>query len=232
MRPHHPLPNVTSDVDRYDEAIHAFQRRLPMSRGEWDELELAERRYAFIVSGVAQADLVLDVFDEIDRSIRDGVDIEDFKAKMAEKLYESWGAEDAPRVETIFRTNVQSAYNEGRYEVFSAPAVKEARPYFRFDAIDDDRTDDECLDLNGTILEQDDEFWDENIPPLHFNCRCQITGVTAEEADDEGDDEAPDSEHADDGFGGRPDEEGRDWEPDFGKYPDDIGDELRVKIGG
>jgi SPP1 gp7 family putative phage head morphogenesis protein len=226
----HPLPEVTPDVDRYDEAIHAFERRLPVSRGEWDKLAERERKFAFTVSAVSQADMILDVYDAIEAAVRDGTDLETFKANVQESLFKEWGAEDASRVETIFRTNVQTAYNEGRYEVYSAPAVKEARPYFRFDAIDDDRADDECLDLNGTVLEQDDEFWDENHPPLHFNCRCVITGLSKEEAEDEGVDEAPDTDHADDGFGGRPEREGENWEPDLGKYPEEIRDELEARI--
>jgi SPP1 gp7 family putative phage head morphogenesis protein len=227
----HPVPDVSDDVGRYDEALAAFRRRSPVARDEWDEMEADERRRSFSVAGAAQADVVAEVWEAIDRAIRDGTDLEVFKAAAGAQLAEAWGGEDAPRLETVFRTNVMTAYNDGRYAVFSAPAVKEARPYFRFDAILDDRTDDECEDLNGTVLPQDDPFWDRNTPPLHFNCRCLITGLSRDEAEDEGIDEAPDIQHADDGFGARPDQ-GEDWSPDTASYPGPIADALKIKLGG
>jgi SPP1 gp7 family putative phage head morphogenesis protein len=230
--PHHPVPDVTADVDHYDEAIHAFQKRLPVSRDEWEEMNAGERRRSFNVAGVAQADMVTDVWEAIDRAIRDGKDFEEFRGEVLPTVTEAWGGEIPGRIDNIFRTNVMTAYNDGRYSVFSAPAVKEARPFFRFDAIDDDRVDDECLDLNGTVLEQDDAFWNRNTPPLHFQCRCTITALSKDEADDEGVDEAPDIQHSADGFGARPDTEGEDWKPDLEKYPDPIAEVLRVKLEG
>jgi SPP1 gp7 family putative phage head morphogenesis protein len=221
---------VTADPERFEEAIAAFHRRLPLTRAAWDELTVQEREFAFTVSNVAQADVVFDVWEQIETALKNGTGLDEFKAAAERSLTESWGVENAPRVETIFRTNVQTAYNAGRYEVFSAPAVKEARPYFRFDAIDDDRADDECLDLNGTVLPQDDSFWDSNHPPLHFNCRCNVTAISKEEAGDDGDDEAPETDHADEGFGERPGRDGEDWAPDLEKYPDEIADVLREKL--
>lgn len=227
-----PSVPVTPDPERFDEAANAFRRRIPITKDQWDELEAEEREFAFTVAGVAQADMVADVWEALDRSIEKGTTLEDFKAEVGQMLESQWGGEDAARVETIFRTNIQGAYMTGRYEVFSAPAVKEARPYFRFEIIDDDRVDDECADLEGTILAQDDAFWNTHTPPLHFNCRCSVTGLSEAEAQDEGiDAEAPESDHADEGFGARPSEEGEDWTPDIDKYPDPIAAELAQKLG-
>lgn len=226
--PHVP---VTPEVDRFEEAVHAFQRRLPVTPDAWAEMTAEERRRAFTVAGVAQADLVTDVWEAIDRAIRDGTTLEDFKADVGEMLESQWGGDDPSRLETIFRTNVQSAYMEGRYEVFSAPAVKEARPNFRFEIIDDDRVDDECADLEDVILPQDDSFWNTRTPPLHFNCRCSLTALSDDEADEEGrTTDPPDVEHAADGFGARPDVEGKGWSPDLDGYPAAIADELARKL--
>jgi hypothetical protein len=132
---------------------------------------------------------------------------------------------------TIFRTNVMDAYNGGREAVFTAPAVKEARPYSRFDAIDDDRTCPECEALNSVTLPIDDPFWDSNSPPLHFCDRCVKTGVSQAEVDDAGGpDEVPEGQFADEGFGARPSVNGSDWKPDLAKYPEPIADALRVKL--
>jgi SPP1 gp7 family putative phage head morphogenesis protein len=230
VKPHPSVP-ASSDPAKFAEAVDAFRKRVPLTEGTYDELDAAEREFAFTVAGVAQADLVTDVWEALDRAIADGETLDDFKARVGDMLEEQWGGAAPARVETIFRTNVNAAYNEGRYAVFSAPAVKEARPFFRFDAIDDDRTDEDCAEANGTVLPQDDGFWDAHVPPLHPNCRCTLVALSDEEAADEGvTPDEPDSEAAE-GFGGRPSTEGADWEPDTADYPDAIGAVLDDVLG-
>lgn len=224
----HPEVGVTADPGKFKEAIAAFAKRVPMPKEEFNLLDQQAREYAFTVAGAAQADLVAEVYDAIGRAIEKGTTLEDFKGEVGGKLAEAWGGDKPARLETIFRTNVQSAYTEGRYSVFSAPAVKEARPYFRYELIDDgtQADDDECLDCEGVVLPQDDPWWDTHIPPLHPNCRCSFTALSAEEAGEEGiDTEGPGAE-AEDGFGGRPSSEGSDWAPNASDYPAAVGDVL------
>jgi uncharacterized protein with gpF-like domain len=113
----------------------------------------------------------------------------------------------------------------------TAPTVKKTRPFWRFDAIEDDRTSEICSGINGTILPVDDSFWSDHVPPLHFNCRSQLVPLDLEDVDDEGgaDDEAPEID-ADEGFGAAPTKEGEDWKPDPDDYPGPIGDELRSRL--
>jgi SPP1 gp7 family putative phage head morphogenesis protein len=204
-----------------------------MPAEEFAELQESEREYAFTVAAVAQADLVAEVYTALERAIETGSTLEDFKAEVGARLEEAWsGSAAGGRIETIFRTNVNSAYNAGRHAVFTAPAVKEARPYWRFDSIDDDLRDDECADADGTILPQDDPWWTEHIPPLHFNCRCSFTSLSEEQARDEGiDDEGPDVD-AGDGFGRAPSEPGEDWDPLESERPAAVGDILGDVLGG
>ena len=222
----HEAPLPATPV-KFREAIAAWRKRDPMSSDDYDALEEGEADHAWTVAAAAQADLVADVFDAIESAIENGDTLEDFQDTVSDRLAEAWGGPNPARIETIFRTNVNSAYNEGRHAIFSAPKVKEARPYFRFDVIDDDRLDDVCADCGGVILPQDDPWWDEHLPPLHFNCRCSFTALSEDEARDAGgaDDEGPDAD-ADDGFGDAPNEDGEDWQPDEGDYPAAVGDVL------
>lgn len=222
----HPEVGVTPDPGKFREAIAAFDKRVPMPKAEYDTLDQQAREYAFTVAGAAQADLVAEVYEAIGRAIENGTTVEDFKAEVGGKLAESWGGERPDRLETIFRTNVQSAYSEGRYAVFSAPAVKEARPYLRFETIDDDRRDEDCADCDGTVLPQDDAWWSAHMPPLHPNCRCSFTALSPEEAGEEGIDTEGPGVEVGEGFGGRPSAEGSDWTPDVGNYPAAVGDVL------
>lgn len=227
----HDHSDVPADPHQFQEAIDRFLQRVPMTSDLYDELADDERDFAFTVANVAQADLVGEVYDGVLAAIERGETFEDFQARVGDDLAEEWGGEDPARLETIFRTNVMDSYNAGRYDMMTAPAVREERPYWRFDAIQDDRTDDACEDLDGIVLAQDDPFWSSHYPPLHFNCRCVLAPLTAEDAEAEGGvDDAPDDDHASDGFGDRPDAFGTDWEPDPGTYPAPIGAALREKL--
>ncbi len=230
-----PTPNVpmAADPARYEEAIAAFRKRVPMPRDEWDELEQSQREYAFTVSGVAQAEMVSQVWDAIDSAVTNGEDFEAFKDRIADVLAESWGGPNPARVETIFRTNINTTYNAGRRTVFTAPAVREARPYWRFEMIDDSRTCDICGACEGVILPADDPWWDDHVGPLHFSCRCSFTALSDADASEEGvSDRAPgDASDPDDGFGDEPTTDGTDWTPTMGDYAKPVRDVLSDEIG-
>lgn len=219
---------VTDDPDKFKEAIKAFRKRVPMTEDMWDRLSESEREFAFTVGGVVQADLVTDAWLAIDRAITDGTTFEDFKSEVGAGLEAAWGGADPARLETVFRTNTQMAYTGGRHEILSHPTVKQARPYWRWDDVDDSREDDLCAGLHGVVLPADDPFWNTRHPPLHFGCRCEITPLSKDEAEDEGISEDRPDVDADEGFGRRPSES--DWTPDVAAYPAPIGAILRGRI--
>jgi SPP1 gp7 family putative phage head morphogenesis protein len=190
-----------ADPDRFNEAVKDFRRRVPMTDPAWRKLEASERRRAFWVATVAQARLVQQALDAVDRAIRDGRTLDNFKAEVGPQLAEAWGRDDPAHLENVFRTNVMSAYNGGRYEILTDPVVMEARPFLRFDAVGDSRTSEICEELDGTVLPADDAFWATHTPPLHHQCRSVLTPLTAEEAADEGIDRAAPAVAPDDGFG-------------------------------
>lgn len=224
--------DVTDDPADFDEAVRAFRRRVPMPDWKWDALTEAEKEFAFKVSGAAQADLATQAWEAMDRAIKDGTTLDDFKKQVGGQLEAAWGKADPARLETIFRTNALGAYNAGRHEILNHPEVKKARPYWRFDGIDDDRQTEICEALDGTIRPADDPFWNTHTPPLHFNCRSVLVPLSQEEAEEEGIDEKSPEVDADDGFGKQPsgDEPGAGWEPDPKDYPGPIADVLEEKL--
>lgn len=227
-RPHQAPPRipVTSNPARFPEASREFRKRTPITRDEFDQLDEDEEEHAFTVSGVQQADMVTEVWDAIGDAVENGTTFEDFQDAVADDLYDSWGAPNAPRVETIFRTAVNQAYNDGREAIYRQPGVMEVRPYWRFVDIDDGDLCELCESCGGVVLHADDPWWDEHRPPLHPRCRCSFEAMTAQEAVDEGLMGEPDAEidqQVATGFGSdRYDK----WEPDLSGYPDEIGDQL------
>jgi SPP1 gp7 family putative phage head morphogenesis protein len=224
-----PSVDVTDDPAEFEEAVRAFRRRVPMPDWKWDALTQAEREFAFKVAGAAQADLATEAWEAMDRAIAEGTTLDAFKKQVGAQLEAAWGRKDPARLETIFRTNALGAYNAGRHEILSHPEVRKARPYLRFDGIDDDRQTEICAALDGTIRPADDPFWHTHSPPLHFQCRSVLVPLSEEEAEEEGiDTKGPDVD-ADDGFG-KPPTVGGDWEPDPKDYPGPIGAQLEEKL--
>lgn len=209
--------------DRFDEAVRAWRKRVPVGADEFRALTAAERRHAFTVAGVAEARVVQQVFDAVDRAVEKGTTLSDFKAEIGAELADAWGGEDAARIESLFRTNVMGAYNEGRAEIFGDPEVRRARPYLRYDASGDSRMCEICAPLDGTVMAADDQFWRTHLPPLHPGCRCIHVPLSAEEAQDEGVDwEPPEAEPPAPGFG-----TSSDYDPDMSSFSPEVAAVLR-----
>jgi SPP1 gp7 family putative phage head morphogenesis protein len=215
-------------TEHYQEAIDSVRKRVPVPRDVWDDMQADEREHAFTVSQVARTQVLQQVLDAIDDAVTNGTAIDDFRDDVADSLIDQWGGEIPSRIETIFRTGVATAYAEGRHAINDAPAVREARPFLRYDDTDNDRECEICHDCHGVILPADDPWWETHHPPMHHQCECTVTALSPEEAEEEGltsSDDIPDVE-ADDGFGNQPSSEGSDWAPDL----TDIDPELRAAL--
>lgn len=195
-----------ADPSRWRDARAWFQTRRPVLRESAAQTERDARLRAFRVAGITSVNLVTEVHQAIDDALRDGTTLDEFKKRVGAKLAEEWGAPNARRVETIFRTNVQSAYNAGRYAEMTRPAVLAVRPFWKFVAILDGRTTATCAPLNGVIRKHDDAFWESHFPPLHFNCRSTVVSLSRGEAERAGGvKEPPKAKAPGAGFGTRPD---------------------------
>lgn len=203
---------VTADPTRFEEAIAWFRSKVPITKPEWEQLTETARRQAFTIAGVADLDLIAEVQESMAQALEQGVFYRDWAASVKEQLAAAWGREDAVRLETIFRTNIQSAYQAGRYRQITDPDVTAARPFWLFDAVLDNRTTSICQGLNGTIRPADDSYWSSRIPPLHFRCRSGIRTLTISDASRRGITQRPSPVAGIDGFGRPPTEHwGRGW---------------------
>lgn len=87
------------------------------------------------------------------------------------------------RLETIVRTNISDAINQGRKAMFNAPETQEFIPYLMFSAVIDSRTTEYCEWMDGRSFKRTDPLLIE--PPCHFNCRSILTPITQVEVDRE-----------------------------------------------
>lgn len=205
-----------ADPSRWRDAREWFQKRRPVLRDGAAQTERDARLRAFRVAGITSVNLITEVHQAIDDALRDGTTLDEFKKRVGAKLAEEWGAPNARRVETIFRTNVQSAYNAGRFAEMTRPAVLAVRPFWKFVSILDGRTTATCAPLNGVIVRHDDEsgFWRTHFPPLHFNCRSTVVSLSRGETERAGGVKpVPKAKAPGEGFGTRPDLEGTEVGP-------------------
>jgi SPP1 gp7 family putative phage head morphogenesis protein len=66
---------------------------------------------------------------------------------------------------------------------------KKLFPYLRYIATSDDLVCEICGPLDGICLPVDSPFWDDNLGPNHFNCRCYTEQLELEEGQDKETDE-------------------------------------------
>ena len=222
----------SASPERFDEDVRWFRARIPMTDPEWRVLEYRARRKAFWVAGVAQLDVVVDVWEAIDRALVQGTTYNEFREQVIERLTRAWGGIEPPgRVEVIFRTNVQLAYQAGRWRQLRSPAVLTSHPYWMFDAVLDVRTSEICRARHGVTLPANHQWWRSNYPPLHFNCRSGVRAVTEEEyARIPGERKLPPTgaDVPQEGFGFTPDLQ--EWMPDPTRYPPELWAMLERKI--
>lgn len=158
-----------------EDALAFWRDKKPVTSAEFAKLEEAAQARAFTVAGLAQQDLLADLHASLLEAMKSGQTFAWWKKRIPQILDETgWmGA----RVETIFRTNVQTAYAAGRYRQMQE--VSKARPYWQYIAVMDDRTRPGHAALNGLVFPADHPFWATNYPPNGFRCRCTVRSLSA-----------------------------------------------------
>lgn len=223
----------TTDPAAFDEAVAWHQQRAPMTRAEWDALSLEQRRRAFTISQIAQARLVADVQESLERAIRDGVPLGEWQKGVKDSLLKAWAGsvKDPPwRLELIYRNAVQTAYSAGRWQQIQHPETRTLRPYLQFDAILDGLTSPICAECNETIRPTDDPWWAGHVPPLHHACRSGTVTLDPEEARALGGVKPAPQVEASPGFGVPPGESSPLDMVDLASFPEDLQAPLEQRL--
>jgi SPP1 gp7 family putative phage head morphogenesis protein len=116
---------------------------------------------------MASLDALKDLQGSLTDSIKTGQSLADWK-KDVQFILKNWGI-GGWRAETIYRTNLQTAYQVGRYEQMTDPDVIEMRPYWRYVAVMDAHTRPTHAAMHGRVFPADDPIWDHWYPPNDFN---------------------------------------------------------------
>jgi len=90
---------------------------------------------------------------------------------------------DCYHSELLWETGTTTAYMQRRVQQMADPDVVRALPYWRFRTAEDYRVRPNHAALEGFVARYNDPVWDRIIPPLGFNCRCQVEPLLRSEAE-------------------------------------------------
>ena len=161
----------------YAEAVEYLRKRDVLNKVDYDKLSAQLKFRAFTASRISDGALLKRINVELIKNIEAGNGLKDFLGMTKTDVLSKVGLGSAGGWywETVYRTNVQTAYNAGRmmgYEQDKPLALELV-------VIDDARTTDYCRQYagKGFILPYDDPFWKTHIPPFHFNCRTTVRAI-------------------------------------------------------
>ncbi len=218
---------ATADVERFDEAVEWFADRFPLTQELAAALGVHSGTRAWTIAGVAQLDVVLFVFESLQKAIELGTPFSEWQVDVTDKLTKAWGKRSSHRVKNIYRNATQQSLNAGRWRQMQHPDVKDIRSYILFDGISDARQSDICDAADGTVVHIDDPWLDTHSPQLHHGCRSHLRNIREEDARRRGITDSPTTVDAQGGFGKKP--TATPWEPSPADYPPALFAEYQKK---
>ncbi|MFW2176651.1 MULTISPECIES: phage minor head protein [unclassified Moraxella] len=182
------------------DAIHYLQQRYPQASWAYTDLLDNAHDRAFVVAKMMDVDLVSTVQQSLVKAMQDGTTYKAW-AKDIDKVLAKAGWYDGQinvdsegnakkvatggqhRLETIYRTNMASAYEAGRQKVIFNEREHDPFPFVMYSAIMDNRTRPTHKALHGKVMAKSDPAWQSISPPNGYNCRCTIVELTQGQID-------------------------------------------------
>lgn len=178
-----------------------------------------QKSQATFIAGLASLEQTKFMLGLLNKTLREGGTFQQFQQGVKDNTI----GIDLPRyrLDNIFRTNLQTAYNHGRWNGQSVAA--HSRPYLMYDAINDSRTRPSHMVMDQTILPRDDPWWNTHYPPCGYRCRCNVVSLTAKQALKRGVTPTPPDVSPDGGFDLNP---GKDYQKGLTGALDNFGLDL------
>lgn len=161
----------------YDDAIKFMKNRIPVTKDEWNELDPKLRFRAFTLARLTQVDYIEAARGRLITAMEKGEGVAETWKDMQAVATEEGTQLNPGYWETVYRTNIQTAYNAGKRFEFN----KNPPEAIALLVIEDGRTSTVCKPLVGLVLPGNHQFWKTNWPPFHYNCRTTVRRVLKHE---------------------------------------------------
>lgn len=188
-----------------EEAVRLIESKTNRPSYSWREVWKDAHQRSFTVAKAMESDILDDIRAMVEKAVKSGITLKQFQDELEPKLRAKgwWGRSvmvnpmtgmpesvtlGTPwRLKTIYRTNLQTAYQCGRYQRMTAPSEKIYRPLWQYLAVMDGRTRPSHAAMNGKIFKADDPIWGQGLyPPRGFNCRCTVRALTEKQIETAG----------------------------------------------
>jgi uncharacterized protein with gpF-like domain len=178
------IPKIATDYIKDKKLTPTFSYK-----DVWHE----EHATSFTVAKAMQLDVLSDLHNSVNAAIEQGQSFDTFKKNLKPLLQQKgwWGKKKMTdsltgkevnvqlgsdrRLKTIYRVNMQSAYQKEQYE---QTMQSDLHPYlmYRIDPSVNHRQD--HVSWDGLILPKTDPWWDVHLPPNGWECKCYTRTVT------------------------------------------------------
>jgi SPP1 gp7 family putative phage head morphogenesis protein len=165
-----------------------FQYDIDLRRINYDEALKYFDAKSFDMAGVEKENILKQVKQRLFSAIKTGATLKETVKAIQDDLQEYYTigeVEDEAmkgyRIETIIRTNVTDAMNEGRKMFFESPELEGYVVAYQYSAILDDRVRPNHAAMDGRIYAVNNPIWDIWTPSNGYNCRCVLIPITQDE---------------------------------------------------
>ncbi|WP_319519645.1 phage minor head protein [uncultured Martelella sp.] len=178
----------------FDEAIAFFRQKVAIATKSWRDIFDAAHSKMFMVAGAQTEALVKDFQGAIERALKDGTTLEDFRKDFDQIVKThgwSYNGDRGWRTRVIFETNLRTAYAAGRFAQLNSPEIRAAYPGWRYNHSGSKHPRHDHLAWDGKVWAADDPIWQSIYPPNGFGCGCFVTPVRYEAVETTGYDATP-----------------------------------------
>lgn len=170
--------------------------------GPYWELDGPQHSRVFTVANLAKLDVLADIKEAVQGALKGGQTERWFRQQLVDALRKKgwWGPAvqvdpvtgeariiqqgSLRRLQTIYRTNLQTAYMAGRHRQALEQAGR--APFAQYLAVRDSRTRPAHAAMHGKVFRIDSPEWSVISPPNGYNCRCRARYMSQEELDERG----------------------------------------------
>ena len=179
--------SIEKDDFKFEDAVKYFENKIPITKEEYSTLDNKYKNLAFTIANYSNINLLNEIFQLLLITIEEGESLNTFK-NLLNNCLQDWGydKENDYKIDLIYRNNIQTAYQVGHYEMLTDPDILEYRPYWQYDAIEDEDTRQEHKALNGLVFKADDSFWKTWYPPNGHRCRCTVKSLSRRDVERKG----------------------------------------------
>lgn len=187
------------------EAIESFREKVSMDRVTFDALDDSHKRRSFTVAGLQSEYVIKNIKSYLQAGIETGASKERIMRDI-NQAYDALGVTRSSHhhIETVVRTNIETAYAHGRYQQQRDPVMMAMRPYWRYTTAGDERVRPSHAAMNDRVYSAEDPIWNEWYPPNGFNCRCSVEAISGRKAHEIGISSDAPTDHPDEGFASAP----------------------------